>query len=191
MPEQMNENIIYLQTRVEWRVWLEANFATKKEIWLVYPKKASGETRIQYNDAVEEALCFGWIDSTYKTYDENNTIQRFSPRKPKSKYSQANIERLKWLLPMDLIHYSLVDSIQKIITQQFVFPKDIINAIKKDDIAWENYQTFSDSYQRIRIAYIEGARKRPEEFAKRLNNFIEKTHANTLIPGFGGIDKYY
>ena len=69
-------------------------------------------------------------------------------------------------------------------------PPDIIDKIKSDKIAWENYQEFSPSYKRIRVAYIDGARKRPEEFRKRLANFIAKTRKNKQI-GFGGIEKYY
>jgi uncharacterized protein YdeI (YjbR/CyaY-like superfamily) len=72
----------------------------------------------------------------------------------------------------------------------FVFPEDIIQAIKANDVAWNNYQAFSPAYQRIRVAYIDGARKRTEEFEKRLANFIKKTEQNKQI-GFGGIDKYY
>ena len=73
-----NEGILNIKTRAEWRNWLENNFNTKQEVWLVYAKKSTGEQRIQYNDAVEEALCFGWIDSTNKTLDEDHTIQRFT-----------------------------------------------------------------------------------------------------------------
>lgn len=70
----MKENILRIETRIEWRNWLMKNFTEVKEVWLVYPKKTSGEKRIQYNDAVEEALCFGWIDSTQKTLDSNHTM---------------------------------------------------------------------------------------------------------------------
>ena len=66
--------------------------------------------------------------------------------------------------------------------------KDIIARLKEDKTVWNNYQLFSDTYKRIRIAYIEAARKRPE---KRLNNFINKTRENKRITGFGGIEKYY
>ena len=68
---------------------------------------------------------------------------------------------------------------------------DIIEKLKEDKTIWENYLHFSDAYKRIRIAYIEAARKRPEEFEKRLNNFINKTKENKIITGFGGIGKYY
>ena len=184
-------NILHINTRVEWRNWLLKNFNLEKEVWLVYPKKSSGEKHIRYNDAVEEALCFGWIDSRNKTLDIDHTMQRFSKRNPKTGYSQANIERLRWLYDNMLIHPSLVDSIQGIISKEFNFPDDIIAEIEKDKIDIRNYQKFSDSYKRIRIAYIDGARNRPDEFKKRLNNFIKKTRENKLIAGFGGIEKYY
>ncbi|HCY42600.1 MAG TPA: hypothetical protein DHV48_14800 [Prolixibacteraceae bacterium] len=185
------ESILNIKTRAEWRNWLQLNFNIENEIWLVYARKSTGEQRIQYNDAVEEALCFGWIDSTNKTLDKNHTIQRFTPRKAKSKYSQPNIERLKWLAENNLIHHTFIETVQKIVSQEFVFPNDILDEIKRDKSAWNNYTMFSESYKRIRIAYIESARKRPEEFTKRLTNFIQKTRDNKLISGFGGIDKYY
>ncbi len=183
-------NTLYVTDRKEWRKWLEKNFDKAKEIWLIYPKKSSGKPRILYNDAVEEALCFGWIDSILKTLDEENTIQRFSPRDLKSDYSQPNKERLKWLAKEKMLLPSIHDKVEDILKEKFVFPTDILNAIKKDKIAWTNYKEFSESYKRIRIAYIDTARKRPEEFTKRLANFIKKTRENKQI-GYGGIEKYY
>ena len=182
---------LYVTTRNEWRDWLSENFDKSTEIWLVYPKKNSGKIRIPYNDAVEEALCFGWIDSTIKALDNNNTIQRFTPRNPKSDYSQANKERLKWLFDKKMIHPSLELIVKHTINDKFLPPSDIIETIKKDRTAWENYQMFSDSYKRIRIAYIDSARNRPDEFKKRLSSFIDKTRKNKLIKGYGGIEKYY
>jgi uncharacterized protein YdeI (YjbR/CyaY-like superfamily) len=182
---------LYVTTRKEWRDWLNDNFDKAKEIWLVYPKKYTGKIRILYNDAVEEALCFGWIDSTVKTLDKDHTIQRFTPRNPKSDFSQANKERLKWLLNKNMIHPSLEKNVRYTIRRKFIFPADIIYSLKRDRIAWKNFQAFSDSYKRIRIAYIEGARNRPDEFRKRLSSFLDKTRENKLIKGFGGIDKYY
>src|SRR5215204_331781 len=89
---------LHVTDRKKWRAWLRKHYKTEKEIWLVYPKKGTGRPRIEYNDAVEEALCFGWIDSIVKKLDEDSTVQRFSPRKLKAKYSQANIERLRTLV---------------------------------------------------------------------------------------------
>ena len=181
---------LYITNRKIWRKWLEKNFDKEKDIWLIYPRKSSGRKRIVYNDAVEEALCFGWIDSIIKSFDEESSAQRFSPRNPKSTYSQQNKERVKWLLEHDMIHSSILDKAKKIALEKFVFPKDIINILKKDKIVWKNYNTFSDAYKRVRIAYIHNARQRPEEFKKRLENFINKTKENKQI-GFGGIKKYY
>ena len=89
-----------------------------------------------------------------------------------------------------MIHPDREDNIRKVLSAPFVFPNDIIGKLKEDKTVWENYQQFSDAYRRIRIAYIEAARKRPEEFEKRLNNFINKTKENKMIKGFGGIEKY-
>jgi len=181
----------YFINRKDWRKWLEANFETKDDIWLEYPLKKTGKERILYNDAVEEALCFGWIDSTLKSLNEETTVQRFCKRRKNSTYSQPNIERLKWLFENNLIHNSIKNDVLKIIQQEFIFPKDIIKQLKVDQTVWQNYQNFSEPYKRIRIAYIESARKRSDEFDKRLTNFIEKTKENKQIKGFGGIDKYY
>ena len=184
------QKTLYVTNRRDWRTWLEKNFDTEKEIWLVYPKKSSGKKRIVYNDAMEEALCFGWIDSIVKSLDEESSMQRFSPRNPKSGYSQQNKERMKWLLAHDMLHTSVLEKAKEIAAEKFVFPKDIIETIKKDQTVWKNYNAFSDTYKRIRVAYIDSARERPEEFRKRLKNFINKTRENKQI-GFGGIEKYY
>lgn len=181
---------LYVTNRKDWRAWLEKNFEEEKEIWLVFPKKSLGKPCISYNDAVEEALCFGWIDSKVIKNDEESSAQRFSPRNPKSQFSQPNKERLKWLAQENMLHPSLEDSVSKVLKEKFVFPADIVEAIKRDKTAWDNYKKFSPSYKRIRIAYIDAARKRPGEYSKRLTNFIEKTKQNKII-GYGGIEKYY
>ena len=90
-----------------------------------------------------------------------------------------------------MIHTKFEDKTRSILSEPFIFPNDIIDKLKEDKVVWKNYQPFSEAYKRIRIAYIEAARKRPEEFEKRLNNFISKTKDNKTIAGFGGIEKYY
>src|ERR1041385_3121117 len=79
-------------TRKAWRTWLEKNHARKKEIWLVYATKKSGKARVAYSDAVEEALCFGWIDGTMKSIDENYFAQRFTPRRSAAKISPVTAQ---------------------------------------------------------------------------------------------------
>lgn len=181
---------LYITSRKDWRNWLKEHYKTETEIWLVYPRKATGRPRIEYNDAVEEALCFGWIDSIVKNLDEENSVQRFSPRKPKTKYSQANIERLRYLVAKKRVVKEVAETLDDALNEEFIIPDDILEAIKANKIAWKNFQSFSDPYIRIRVAFIEGARKRPEEFRKRLRHFIKMTEQNKMF-GFGGIEKHY
>lgn len=183
--------LFYSADRKEWRKYLEEHFETDDEIWFVFPMKGSGEESMSYNDAVEEALCFGWIDSTIKHTDELHRAQRFTPRKKGSPYSQPNIERLIWLESQNMIHPKIRENLLPIITTPFVFPEDILKELQKEKAVWENYQNFSNPYKRIRVAYVDAARKRPDEFQRRLKNFIEKTRQNKMIKGFGGIEKYY
>jgi uncharacterized protein YdeI (YjbR/CyaY-like superfamily) len=86
---------LYVTDRKDWRDWLARNHMTESEIWLVYYRKLTGKPRIPYNDAVEEALCYGWIDSQQKGIDEERFAQRFSPRRPKSALSEMNRERIR------------------------------------------------------------------------------------------------
>lgn len=181
---------LYVIDRKDWRNWLKKNYKTATEIWLVYPRKATGKPRIEYNDAVEEALCFGWIDSINKKLDEDHTVQRFSPRKPRAKYSQANIERLRALMAQKKVIKEVAETLYDVLDEEFVIPPDILKAIKANKKAWKNFLSFSDPYMRIRVAFIDAARKRPEEFKKRLRHFIEMTERNKTF-GFGGIEKHF
>jgi uncharacterized protein YdeI (YjbR/CyaY-like superfamily) len=183
-------NTLYLSDRKKWRAWLRQHYKTETEIWLVYYKKGTGKPRIEYNDAVEEALCFGWIDSTVRAIDEKRFAQRFSPRKPKSKYSPANKERLKSLLKNKKVIKEVREALANLSDEEFVMPTDILAEIKSNEQAWKHFQNFSDAYKRIRIGFIDGARKRPAEFKKRLSYFITMTERNKQF-GFGGIEKHY
>jgi len=182
--------LLYAITRDEWRNWLQGHYKSEKEVWLVYFKKHTEKPRISYNDAVEEALCFGWIDSTVKSIDEDRYAQRFSVRNPSTPYSQANKERLRYLIKQGVIVEDVLAGLGGLADEQFEIPPDILEAIQSNDKAWENFQKLSEPYIRIRIAFVDGARKRPEEFNKRLRYFIEMTAKNKQF-GFGGIEKYY
>jgi len=181
----------YAKTREEWREWLSEHFETEREIWFVFPLKASGEIGVSYNDAVEEALCFGWIDSTARYLDEHHSARRFTPRRAASPYSRPNIERLIWLEEKGMLHESVRAEVLPLIRAPYLFPEDILRVLRSDEVAWNNYLGFSESYKRIRIAYIDAARGRPAEFKKRLDSFLKKTREGKLIMGYGGIDKYY
>ncbi len=181
---------LYVTDRKDWRKWLRQHYKTEKEIWLVYYKKQSGRPRIEYNDAVEEALCFGWIDSIVRKLDEERFAQRFSPRKPGSKYSPANKERLKNLLKKKKVIKEVEETLGDLLEEEFTVPEDILAEIRANEKAWQNFQKFSEAYKRIRIGFIDGARNRPAEFQKRLAYFIWMTEQNKQF-GFGGIEKHY
>ncbi|MBQ6430876.1 MAG: YdeI/OmpD-associated family protein [Oscillospiraceae bacterium] len=183
--------LFYTSERSEWRAYLAAHFETAQEIWFVFPTNASEEPCLSYNNAVEEALCFGWIDGRAGTLDETHHIRRFTPRRPGSPYSQPNVERLRWLEERGMLHPKVRESVLPVINAPFVYPPDILAALRGDEVVWKNYEQFSEPYKRIRVAYIEAARKRPAEFAKRLRSFLEKTRQNKLIRGYGGVEKYY
>lgn len=182
-------NTLTVAHRAAWRAWLQAHYTTANEVWLVYPRKHSGKPRIPYNDAVEEALCFGWIDSITKGIDDNNYSQRFTPRNPRSSYSQTNIERLRCLIPQGKVMPEVQASLGSLLDEPFVCPPDIEAALRADAQVWANFNSYSGAYQRIRIAYVETARKRPGEFEKRLQNLIAKTAVNKQY-GFG-IEDYF
>jgi uncharacterized protein YdeI (YjbR/CyaY-like superfamily) len=180
---------LYVAERKKWRAWLKKHYRTEKDIWLVYYRKDTGKARVSYNDAVEEALCFGWIDSTVRKLDDERFAQRFSPRNPKTKYSQTNKERLRRLIADGQVMKDVLATLGDLSEGAFVIPPGILKALKANKEAWKNFRKFPLGYQRIRISYIDHARTRPEEFKKRLRNFIAKTEMNRQF-GFG-ISKFY
>jgi uncharacterized protein YdeI (YjbR/CyaY-like superfamily) len=180
---------LYITARSEWRNWLKKNHKTEKEIWLVFQNKSSDKTGITYDEAVEEALCFGWIDSIIKKIEKHSRVQRFTPRNPKSSYSQLNKERLKKLLKQKKVIASVRKKLVDIDNEKFIFPMDIVDEIRKNKEVWKNFRKFSEAYKRIRIAFIDGARKRPDVFRQRLNYFIKMTAQNKQY-GLKGIEKY-
>lgn len=181
---------LYAKNRKEWRTWLKKHHTSKQEIWLVYYSKSSGKPRVPYNDAVEEALCFGWIDSILKKINDESFAQRFTPRKPKSVWSEMNKERVRRLIREKKMtaaglaafngsaHRSVLKTGTNVRAEKLVIPPTILKALKRDSTTWKNFQKFPESYKRIRIGWIEGARHRPEIFRKRLTYFRKMTAQN-------------
>jgi uncharacterized protein YdeI (YjbR/CyaY-like superfamily) len=180
---------LYVTNRESWREWLEAHFKTEPEIWLVGYRKAAAKPNLPYNAAVEEALCFGWIDSIRKNLDDERFAQRFSPRKASTPYSQTNKERLKKLIAQGKVIPEVLATIDREGIEAFDFPAEILSALQANPKAWENFKRYEGSYQRIRVAYIEARRSQPEEFEKRLQHFIQMTEQNKQF-GYD-IESYY
>jgi uncharacterized protein YdeI (YjbR/CyaY-like superfamily) len=170
--------MLYVVNWEAWRAWLSKHHAKEKEIWLVYYRKSSGKPRIPYNDAVEEALCFGWIDSIVKRVDDGRFAQRFSPRRPTSQLSQMNKERIGALIAKKRMTRAGMAAVAHAYNGESDHgkarvSKEIMDAIRKNPAAYKHFLKLPESYKRIRIAYIEGRRRRGSEaFRKSLANFI-------------------
>ena len=175
---------LHVTDRKAWRRWLARNHRTADEIWLVFYRKDSGRPRIPYDDAVEEALCYGWIDSIVKRLDGRRFAQRFSPRRPGSNLSEMNRERIRRLVAagkMTRAGLAAVGETRSPGTRSARAPQpaaDIQAALRADPAVWANYRRFPASYRRIRVGWIEGARRRPAEFRKRLRYFVAMTRKN-------------
>ena len=103
---------VYVKDRKGWRKWLQKNHAKLPGIWLVYYKKTSGKPRVEYAEAVEEALCFGWIDTTMRPLDDERYMQLFTPRKPKSEWSKLNKERVEKMIAAGLMTNAGLEKIE-------------------------------------------------------------------------------
>lgn len=182
--------ILRVTSAAELAAWFERNHDTAPEMWLVFPHKASGRPGVAYDDAVEVALCYGWIDSVVHKHDAESSRQRFSPRRPGSRYSQLNIERLRKLAREGRLKPEVHEAVAGELAREFVFPADILGQIRANETAWANFQAFPPAYQRIRVAWIDAARKRPEEFRKRLDHLIAMSEQNRMV-GRGGTQAYY
>ena len=166
---------VYAGSREKWRKWLEKNHDRVDEIWLLYAKKASGKKRVEYAEAVEEALCFGWIDGIVKPVDEHFYAQRFTPRRPKSKWSKINCDRYAKLLregriakaglakPPDKSRIALSPA-----QREFSIPADVQRALRP---VRKKFAALPASHQRNYIAWIKDAKKE-ETRARRIAKLL-------------------
>jgi len=153
---------LYVTERAEWRAWLSAHHATERAIWLIFYDARTGEPSLAYRDAVEEALCFGWIDGIAKRIDAERRAQRFSPRRPNSHWTELNKERARRLIAAGLMTEAGYAVLPDLSVDSFRIADDILAALQADPQVWANFQAFPPVYQRIRITYIEEMRKQPE-----------------------------
>ena len=184
---------IYLTNLKEWRNWLEKNHSTSDEIWLIYYKKVSGKPRISYNDAVEEALCFGWIDGKIRRINEDYYIQRFTPRRPGSRWSKYNIDRVQKLIKECRMQPEGLEAFKKALEKpeliydnksdgEPAIPDDLMDSFRKgfskllEIIVVDNFVKFSPSIRRLYIEWLNSAKKsetRPRRIEKIIS-FAEK-----------------
>jgi uncharacterized protein YdeI (YjbR/CyaY-like superfamily) len=173
---------LYFKNRKEWRRWLENNSLKYQEVWLVYYKKLSGKPRIPYNDAVEEALCFGWIDGKIKRINEEYYIQRFTPRRPGSRWSKYNIERVELLMKKNLMKPEGLQAYQEALDRPELLydnrkdgdpavPDDLLLKMSSNTMASVNFHNFTQSVRRIYIEWLNSA-KRNETRMRRIDKII-------------------
>lgn len=172
-------NQIYSKNREEWHKWLEKHYQSEKSVWLVYYKKHTGKPSIPYNDAVEEALCFGWIDGQIKSIDEERYMQRFTPRKSSSNWSVINIERVKKMIKEEKMTawgqrvYEEGVKRGRIIpsAKNFTVPKDLKKALQANSKAWNNFRSISPSSQ-LAFAYWVDTAKTDETRLERIEKSV-------------------
>jgi uncharacterized protein YdeI (YjbR/CyaY-like superfamily) len=171
----------YAPDRAAWRQWLAEHHAAAKEIWLIYYRKGVDRPSIPYLHAVEEALCFGWIDGIAKTMDAERNAQRFTPRKSKSHWTELNKDRARRLIVAGLMTDAGFATLPDLSLEAFQIAPDILATLQSEPEVWAHFQAFPESYKRIRVSYIEEMRRQPAEFQKRLANFLTKTRQNKMF----------
>jgi len=162
---------LHVLKRREWRAWLRANGRREKEIWLVFHKRHTGKARLEYDDAVEEAICFGWIDSTIRRLDEERYAQKFTPRNLGSKWSDLNIERAKKMIAAGhmtpagsaliapaLLRRKPEPSPAKTAGNKPV-PRYIAAALDGDEKARSFFDSLAPSYRRLYVGWVDSAKK--------------------------------
>lgn len=170
-----------------WRNWLEQNHDREQEVWLVYLKAGRGKTNIDYESSVEEALCFGWIDSIIQKIDDEKYARKFNPRRMDSKWSETNKRRVLKVIRegrmteagMAKVTFDVggVDTSKpKAKRAPVQMPEKMEEALKSRPGLWEAFQNVSPSYRRNYILWLSDAKK-PETFARRLQILIEEVLA--------------
>lgn len=174
--------LFYPTSLTEWRKWLTKNHFSKQSVWLVFYTKSSGIATISWRDAVDVALCFGWIDSKKIKVDENTSHQFFSKRKPSSTWSKINKEKVRQLINNRLMtpaglevvktakqngSWTILDEVEKLI-----IPKDLEKAFKKHKSTMEYFQSLSKTTKKMILQWLVLA-KRPETRQKRIVEIVE------------------
>lgn len=189
---------IHPKTRGQWRKWLERNHSTSPGIWLTYYRKETGKRKFSTADAVEEALCFGWIDSLSRKLDEERTLLKFTPRKPKGVWSKLNKQRIEKLIDQKLMTAAGLRKIEEarengswnsldssdFHTENNSLPDDLRKALGKNKRAMKNFLAFPPSYRKRFLFWIDSART-PLTKAARIQQTLLMAAANKK-PGVTG-----
>lgn len=176
---------IYAKNRKEWRSWLQKNYKSEKGIWLIYHKKHTRKESVPYTDAVEEAICFGWIDGRIKKIDNDKYMQLYSPRTSKSLWSEINVERAKKMIKQgSMTKYGLKVFREGTKTKaripsskNFSVPSYFRESLAKNEKARNNFQKISPS-AKLAYVYWVGTAKTDKTRQKRIKITIEQLSKN-------------
>jgi uncharacterized protein YdeI (YjbR/CyaY-like superfamily) len=174
---------LYCRNSNDWREWLSENHDQENEVWLVFYKKKTGKPSIEYEAAVEEALCFGWIDSIIKKIDELKYAQKFTPRRDGSVWSESNKKRIAKLIKnkrMTAVGLAKIEAAKKSgkwnksarPNLSFEMPQEFKQALHTNRVARENFEKLAPTYQKQFIVWIAVA-KRAETRKKRISESIQ------------------
>ena len=180
-------NLLDIHSRAELYRWYQENHDKVGDFWLRVNRAAANSPGVvRYVDAVEVALCFGWIDSTMKKIDDGKPVQHFTPRRKRSNWCERNLIRCRRLVELGEMTPAGLAAAPDLDPSLFVFEAWVINAIKADETAWANYLSFPENYRRIRVDYIQHYRQtsREEEAQKALRRFVQDCHAGKMQPGW-------
>jgi uncharacterized protein YdeI (YjbR/CyaY-like superfamily) len=163
-----------------WRQWLEQNHASESEVWLIYTKVKTGQPCIKYEESVEEALCFGWVDSLIQRINEDRYARKFTPRRDSSAWSELNKRRVHKVIaqgrmtPAGLakITFPLDEPLTSSAPRVVVIPGWLAEGLQGNPLAWKNFQQLPPSHQKRYIAWLSSA-KRLETRQKNLSKAIE------------------
>jgi len=182
---------VHCADRQAWRRWLQRNQDKCDAAWLVFYKKHTGKPSVAYRDAVEEAICFGWIDGLKKRIDEDRYAYRFSPRKPRSKWSPLNLELARKMIDEGRMtaagqaaferreHYD-ARILKALSSAEPELPPDIERALRSHDVAWRNYLALAPGYRRQYAGWLSTAVK-PETRARRLKEALRLLARNRKL----------
>ena len=186
------DNSVDPRTRGRWRAWLAKHHGREEGTWLVLGRKSSRVKRLAYDEAVEEALCFGWIDSRARSLDDERTMIWMSPRKPKSAWSRSNKERIERLVAagrMAAPGLAAIEAARKLGTwtaldkvDALVMPRDLARALRAAR-GYENFNAFPPGSRRNVLAWIESA-KHPETRARRIAETARLAAMNIRVHDF-------
>lgn len=179
---------ILFRNREEWRRWLRDHGAEESELWLIYYKKHVKKSSVSYDEAVREALCFGWIDSIVKRIDDERYKQKYTPRKPRSNWSESNKKRVKELIEQGLMMPAGLAAVErakengswdnlKNVDDNPVEPQDLLDALRENPLASKNWFNFSRSARKQYLGWLKSA-KRSETREKRIREIISRSEIN-------------